>query len=66
MGGRVAQRCGTCQECVDICPAGAYTGSAFRAGEPRRARLDARKCQHGFQDMEAAGTAHVCGLRLYT
>jgi epoxyqueuosine reductase len=64
-GGPADERCGTCQDCVDICPVEAYTGRAFRADEPRKARFDARKCQRYFQEMESAGTAHVCGLCLY-
>ena len=64
-GGPVDERCGSCQECVDICPVGAYTGRAFRADEPREARFDAHKCQRYFVELEETTGLNVCGLCLY-
>lgn len=60
------ERCGTCSECVDICPVEAFTGQPFRDHEPREVRYDAHKCDRYF-DMSAKKTAGpvVCGLCLY-
>lgn len=65
-------RCGTCRECVDICPAGAIQGRPFSPEEPREARFDAPSCaaycegewgRLGVKDRTAPG--HVCGLCLW-
>ena len=67
MTGRpMAERCGECRDCVDICPVKAFTGQPFRPGEPRDVRFDARKCDRYFSKMrdKDAETA-VCGLCLY-
>jgi epoxyqueuosine reductase len=65
-GGPMDERCGDCEQCVEICPVGAFTGRAFRTEEPREVRFDASKCDGYFakmkrQDPEAA----VCGMCLY-
>jgi epoxyqueuosine reductase len=66
-GGSMGERCGDCRECVDICPVKAFTGKPFRAGEPRTARFDARKCDRYFSKMkEKDAETAVCGLCLYT
>jgi epoxyqueuosine reductase QueG len=58
--------CGSCRQCVEICPVQAFTGEPFRTAEPREARFDARKCDRYFawlrkNDPQLA----VCGLCLY-
>jgi epoxyqueuosine reductase len=65
-GRPVDERCADCSECVDICPVKAFTGQPFRAGEPRSARFDARKCDRYFSKMrEKDVKTAVCGLCLY-
>jgi epoxyqueuosine reductase len=58
-------RCGDCQECVEICPPGAFTGQPFRPEEPREARFDAHKCERYFDEMKESTGLAVCGLCLY-
>jgi epoxyqueuosine reductase QueG len=64
-GSPMKERCGSCRECVDACPAHAFTGAPFREDEPREARYDARKCQSYLQDMERRSGLAVCGQCLY-
>lgn len=64
-GGPMEERCGTCQQCVDICPPQAFTGRPFRADEPREVRFAAHKCHAYFDEMEEAIGLPVCGLCLY-
>jgi epoxyqueuosine reductase QueG len=64
-GQPVDERCGTCQQCVEICPVGAFTGQPFRAGEPREVRYAAHKCEQYFAEMEETAGVAVCGLCLY-
>lgn len=64
-GGASAERCGTCRECVDVCPPQAFTGEPFRVGEPREVRFAAHKCDRYFEELEAAGGLPVCGMCLY-
>jgi epoxyqueuosine reductase len=64
-GGPTDQRCGTCRECVDICPVQAYTGEPFRTGEPREVRFAAHKCDQYFDSMKQSKGVGVCGLCLY-
>ncbi len=64
-GTPMEQRCGSCHECVDICPAKAFTGRSFTESEPREARFDARACEDYFSRMESEGKVSVCGLCLY-
>ncbi len=40
-GSPLAERCGECRACVEICPMAAFTGEPFREDEPREARYDA-------------------------
>jgi epoxyqueuosine reductase QueG len=64
-GSFTGQQCGSCRECVDICPMQAFSGEPYRLGEPREVRFAAEKCQRYFDDLEAAGRPPVCGLCLY-
>ncbi len=63
-GEPMAERCGDCRQCVDICPVQAYTGRAFRADEPRRARYDAAKCA-AYLNPQGGVPFRVCGMCLY-
>ena len=59
------ERCGDCRECVDICPAGAFTGRPFKEDEPREARFDVHKCaEHQARLYKDTGFG-LCGLCLY-
>lgn len=59
-------RCNNCRQCVEVCPAQAFTGEPFREGEPREARYDARKCQQYLVKMrEHNARFGVCGMCLY-
>lgn len=65
-GQPIEERCGTCAQCVDICPVHAFTGRPFREDEPREARYDAGKCDRYFDHMVEDGVGPaVCGLCLY-
>ncbi|RPH52990.1 MAG: epoxyqueuosine reductase [Desulfobacteraceae bacterium] len=64
-GRPIEERCGDCRECVNICPVSAFTGQAFRSGEPRSARFDAGKCDRYFSKMkEKDAETAICGLCL--
>lgn len=57
------EKCGECHQCVDICPAGAFTGKSFQAGGNRNARFDARKCKTYLAEMnKKMGCSVLCGL----
>jgi epoxyqueuosine reductase len=62
----MAEQCGTCHECVAICPVRAFTGRSFREGEPREVRYDASKCDRYFEKMRQKQPGlEVCGLCVY-
>jgi len=62
----MAERCGSCEQCVEICPVHAFTGEPFRAAEPRERRLDASKCDRYLAAMRAKDVeSAVCGMCLY-
>jgi epoxyqueuosine reductase QueG len=59
------ERCGSCSECVDACPARAFTGRPFREDEPREARFDVSKC-YAYQRKEREELSSIlCGVCLY-
>ena len=61
----MAVRCGSCRECVDACPAEAFTGRNFVEGEPREARMDADRCA-GYRDgLQQQFGWRTCGLCLH-
>lgn len=64
-GQAMEQRCGECMECANACPASAILGRNFVEQEPREARMDARKCERFYDEMEAQGKVAVCGMCLY-
>ena len=62
----MAQRCGDCRACVDICPAQAFTGEPFRESDPRSVRFDVHKCKADRAMREKELGVHLlCGLCLY-
>jgi epoxyqueuosine reductase len=58
--------CGGCKKCVEVCPAGAFSGRAFSTDEPREARMDASKCllYLNGQQKRTLGI-EACGLCVY-
>ncbi|MFA5073086.1 MAG: 4Fe-4S double cluster binding domain-containing protein [Nitrospirota bacterium] len=65
-GKPLEERCGNCNQCVEICPVHAFMGKAFRAADPREVRYDAGKCDRYFQAMKKKDAElAVCGLCLY-
>ncbi len=62
-GSPMKPRCGECTECVDICPAHAFTGRMFSPDEPREARFDAAACDRYYkQHGKELGVDGACGL----
>lgn len=64
-GQPLAERCGKCTECVDICPVHAFTGRNFSPDEPREARYDAHKCHAYLMQRDEQIGVRVCGLCVY-
>ena len=60
-----AERCGSCQKCVEICPVEAFSGRAFHAGETREARFDALACDRYVAEVERQTGFKTCGLCVY-
>jgi len=65
IGQPMAEQCGSCKVCVDICPAEAFTGQPFHENEPRDVRYDARKCDEYHAVAEETTGFKVCGLCVY-
>jgi len=64
-GQPLAERCGRCTECVEACPAHAFTDRNFRVDEPREARFDAFKCyEYQRRQREHMGVI-LCGMCVY-
>ncbi len=54
--------CGSCTECVEACPAGAFTGRAFDPAEPRSARMDVQACADYREAAKAVSGVTICGV----
>ncbi len=54
-------RCGECRECVENCPAQAFTGRIFHKEEPREARFDAAACDRLIASRRVKSGVEVCG-----
>jgi epoxyqueuosine reductase QueG len=65
VGQPLVERCGGCTECVDACPAHAFTGRSFRADEPREVRFDVFKCKAYLRRRGQQVGAEVCGICVY-
>lgn len=61
----MGEQCGTCEQCVEICPVNAFTGEPFRENETRDARFDASKCDRYLTRLEEQDVVGVCGMCLY-
>ncbi len=64
-GQPLAERCGECMECVETCPAHAFSGRNFQAGEPREARFDVFECNGYLRQREEQVSVRVCGMCVY-
>ncbi len=64
-GHPMEEQCGDCQECVNVCPVGAFTGRPFREDEQRETRYDARRCEKYHKELEKMTGLGVCGMCLY-
>lgn len=61
-GTSTEEKCGECNDCVDICPVSAFTGESFHPDEPREIRYDAAKCErYLYEDAKW----EVCGMCVY-
>lgn len=61
-GEPIANGCGICTKCADVCPSKAIKGVSFSPDEPRDKRVDALKCDiYTSERMEKYGNAN-CGL----
>jgi epoxyqueuosine reductase QueG len=59
----VDNQCGGCDRCVNVCPAKAFTGNPFSAGEHRDERFLAGKCTAYREEMKLKmGCSVLCGL----
>lgn len=64
-GSPIANGCGECRECVEICPVKAFTGVPFDPSEPREVRFKAALCeQYSYERRERLGEG-LCGLCVY-
>ncbi len=64
-GNAMTEQCGDCQECVKVCPVGAFTGRPFQEDELREVRYDARRCEGYHKDLEKKMGVGVCGMCLH-
>lgn len=64
-GQPMAERCGTCTACTDICPVKAFSGRPFREDEPRESRYRADLCDSYFHQSATGLDRAVCGMCLY-
>ncbi len=59
----VENGCGSCNICVEKCPAGAIVGVNYINGEPRSTIFDAEKCSHHMKkSYQHIGRGSVCGI----
>jgi epoxyqueuosine reductase QueG len=66
-GSPVANGCGDCRRCVDVCPVKAFTGVPFDPSEPRDLRFMANLCDeyterrsHTYGDVNCGLCVYVC------
>ena len=64
-GQPMATRCGDCRECVDACPAQAFTGRNFREDEHRDVRFDTQKCSDYRAQCREQYGVNECGMCLW-
>ncbi len=59
------ERCGSCGEGVDVCPARAFSGKSFCEYEPRSERFEAHRCKDYQVELKERTGFDLCGLCLY-
>ncbi len=64
-GQPMATRCGDCRECVEACPAQAFTGRNFCEEEPREMRFDIEKCKEYRARCREQNGVNECGICLW-
>ena len=66
-GGALASgdECKECSICVDLCPAGAFTGVPFNPAEDVEVRFHRSECRKYLSQRDRAYDARVCGLCVY-
>ncbi len=57
--------CAECKLCVEICPAGAFSGKPFLPSEPREERMDTGKCYRWLLERKNTIGTSTCGLCVY-
>jgi epoxyqueuosine reductase len=55
-------RCGSCTQCTNSCPAKAIRGRLFSEEESREQRLDVNKCERYFEKLKISNKLQVCGM----
>lgn len=58
--------CDDCRQCVEACPAKAFTGEPFREHESREARFDVSRCYAYQRSGTRALGVMLCGMCVYT
>ena len=61
-GHPLANGCGRCKVCRDVCPAGAIKGVLYHEGQPLEDRLDVFACDRYLQDQRLSFGKRICGL----
>lgn len=61
----ISSKCGNCMECVNICPAKAFTGASFNPLEPREARFNPNLHRDYSKKREEKLGEGICGLCVY-
>lgn len=64
-GKQTKNRCGDCNDCVNVCPPKAFTGVAFDPSEPRDVRFRAHQCRAYTQRRAQQLGEGICGLCVY-
>ena len=62
----MAGACGTCQKCVEICPAQAIRGKAFAMDQPLSERFDGEACDRFLTEMRISFGKRICGRCIAT
>lgn len=64
-GKPVKTKCGKCTECVESCPAGAFTGRNFVPTEGREMRMIASRCNDFLTERYTNIGSAICGMCVY-
>lgn len=54
--------CGSCENCVKACPAGAISGIPYKEGMQREDFFSAEKCSNNMKNYKDIGRGAVCGI----